>query len=522
MLYRFAGFELDLAAGELRAEGNTRSLEPQVFALLALLVDNSDRLVSKEEIVEKVWDGRPISDAAISSRIKAARAALGDDGRTQRFIKTLHRKGFRFVAAVETQPRFTVAPRPHSQASVETLVQQPDHLTQPSLAVLPFRVLGDTKHSAAIASALPDELISELAKLRWLFVTARGSAFRIGAASSGFAAIGQTLGVRYCLSGSVELSRGALSIVVHLMDALDESVIWADRFHGRIDDVHMMREQIYGQVLTALDVRIPVREAARARLLAPEALDAWSAYHLGLQHVYRFNRRDNAIAEQLFERALALDRGFARAYAGLSFVHFQSSFMRYSNDVQAATLQARRFAETGLQYDPFDPFINFTMGRSYWLDGNLDAGIGWLERAAEICPNYAQALYALAWTQTIAGHPAEGRPRVDLAMRLSPIDPLYYAMLATRALTHLTKGEDAEAADWAERGARSPGAHVLIAMIAAGIQAIQGNNTRAEIWAANVKERSPTLTHKGFFHAFPIKHSPTRERFDDALKRLGF
>jgi TolB-like protein len=520
MVYRFAGFELDLATGELRCEGEPRALEPQVFALLALLVDNRDRLVSKEEIVEKVWGGRPISDAAISSRIKAARAALDDDGHTQRFIKTLHRKGFRFVAAVEAQPRITVATQ--SQAGVATLVQQLDQLTRPSVAVLPFQVLGDAIQCSAIASALPDELISELAKLRWLFVTARGSTFRIGPASSGYAAIGKTLGVRYCLSGSVELSRGLLSIVVHLMDASDETVIWADRFHGRIDDVHMMREQIYGQVLTALDVRIPVREAARARLLAPEALDAWSAYHLGLQHVYRFNRRDNAVAEQLFERALSLDRGFARAYAGLSFVHFQSSFMHYSDDVHASALKARRFAETGLQYDPFDPFINFTMGRSYWLDGNLDTGIGWLERAADVCPNYAQALYALAWTQTIAGQLAEGRPRVDLAMRLSPIDPLYYAMLATRALTHLTKGEDPEAADWAERSARSPGAHVLIAMIAAGIQAMHGNRPRAETWAANVKERNPTLTRKGFFHAFPIQHTPTRERFDEALKQLGF
>src|SRR5579883_3319358 len=101
MIYRFGPFELDVSTVELRLRNDPVRLEPQVFALLALLVENHDRLVSKDEIIEKVWDGRVVSDAAVASRIKSLRQALGDDGRSQRLIKTIHRRGFRFVGAVE-------------------------------------------------------------------------------------------------------------------------------------------------------------------------------------------------------------------------------------------------------------------------------------------------------------------------------------------------------------------------------------------------------------------------------------
>ena len=183
MIYQFGQFELDLATAELRAEGRTLRIEPQVFGLLALLVENHGRLVSKEEIIEKVWDGRTVSDAAVASRVKSARQALGDDGKSQQFIRTIHRKGFRFVADV----RVSRAPKTHlamvasdSTAAGGTVVDQLlEQGSRPSLAVLPFRLIGDGGNYAALAIALPGELITELSRLRWLFVTARGSSFRL-------------------------------------------------------------------------------------------------------------------------------------------------------------------------------------------------------------------------------------------------------------------------------------------------------------------------------------------------------
>ena len=527
MIYRFGDFELDPAAVELRGRGEACNLEPQVFALLTLLVENHDRLVSKDEIIEKVWDGRAVSDAAIASRVRSARQALGDDGQAQRFIKTVHSQGFRFVAEVRAALRSKRSPALQSGevnhgADAVPSARQPDRVSRPSIAVLPFRVSAKEERFAALASALPDELISELSRLRWLFVTARGSSFRLRLANADFSDIGTVLGVRYCLTGAIEISEQRLVVVVELVDTLDSGVVWADRFSGRIDDVHMMREDIRGQVLVALDIQIPFHEAALARSSAPGDLDAWSAYHLGLQHIYRFNRSDNAAAAHLFQRAVRLDPGFARAHAGLSFVHFQTAFMRYTDDVASEVRQARHFAERALALDPLDPFVNFTMGRSFWLNGDLDSSLSWLERATNISPNYAQGIYARAWTEVLGDRANDARRHVDLAMRLSPIDPLYYAMMATRGFTHMVRGEDAEAADWAERGARAPGAHVLIAMIAAAAQSLAGHPARAEWWAANVRERNPALSRDEFFRAFPMKSEPARTRVLHALVQLGF
>jgi tetratricopeptide (TPR) repeat protein len=196
--------------------------------------------------------------------------------------------------------------------------------------------------------------------------------------------------------------------------------------------------------------------------------------------------------------------------------------MHYTDDMTAAIGAARRSATRGLELDPLDPFVNFTMGRTYWLDGDLETSLGWLERATEISPNYAHGIYARAWTEAMAARPGESQGHVDLALRLSPLDPLHYAMLATRGFTHLLRGEDAEAARWMERGARSPGAHVLIAMIAAAAQALAGDKTRASFWAANARERNPALARADFFRAFPLKSATLRSRFEQAFELVGF
>lgn len=527
MIYRFGEFELDLARVELRAGGAACPLEPQVFALLALLIENRERLVSRDEIIEKVWDGRIVSDAAVSSRIKSARQALGDDGKAQRFIRTMHRQGFRFVAEVRALQGTSVIAAAgddmHDAASVTQPRANPSQANlRPSIAVLPFRLVGEAGPYAAIAEALPDELIIDLARLRWLFVTARGSSFRLRASDTDVGEIGRLLGVHYCLTGTVELTNRRLSVNVDLVDTRDGGVVWADRLDGSVDDVHRFREEIRARVLAALEIRIPLHEAALARLAVTENLDAWSAYHLGLQHLYRFNRRDNAAASSLFQRAIARDPGFARAHAGLSFVHFQTAFLRHTDDLAGEINLARRFAQRGLELDGMDPFVNFTMGRTFWLVGDLEGGLPWLERATTLSPNYAQGIYARAWTETLAGRGVEGRQHVDLAMQLSPLDPLFYAMLGTRSFTHMVASEDAQAAFWAERAARSPGAHVLIAMIASAAHTLAGDESAAAAWAANVHERNPALTRDDFFRSFPIKSATVRTRISEALARRGF
>ena len=525
MIYRFGNFELDLGKAELRLDGRPRAIQPQVFALLAFLIEHRDRLVSRDEIFEIVWDGRVVSDSALSSRIKSARKALGDDGKAQRFIKTIHGRGLRFVADVKVE-RDDIAVSSNggmeSAAADSASVAAADQQSRPSIAVLPFRVIGDAGEYATIAEGLPHELITELARLRWLFVIARGSSFRLRGEDLDTCEAGRLLGARYCLTGTVEVTGQQLAVTTELVDTGGGDVVWAERYTGFVDDVHAVREEIRSKILTSLEIQIPLHEASAARLRDTADLDSWSAYHLGLQHLYRFNRKDNAIAAGLFERAVARDPGFARAYAGLSFVHFQTAFMRQTDDFTGEIEQARRFAQDGVDIDPLDPFVNFTMGRSFWLEADLDRAAAWLERATSLSPNYAQGIYAHAWTETMSGHTHTARGEVDLAMRLSPLDPLYYAMLATRGFIQMADGEYQEAAEWADRAARSPGAHVLIAMIAAAAQAMAGDHARAETWAASVRARNPLLTSQDFFHSFPLQTKAMRSSVASALRELGF
>ncbi|WP_428410114.1 winged helix-turn-helix domain-containing tetratricopeptide repeat protein [Hyphococcus sp.] len=519
MIYRFGDLELDARAMELRREGQAVAVEPQVFALLLLLVENRDRLVSKDEMVEKIWDGRAISDSALTSRIKSARQVLGDDGKTQKFIRTLHGQGFRFVAEAKTAaPAAAVAPLAADLAAAET---NPAGV-KPSIAVLPFRLVGVAGPYAAIADALPYELISELSRLRWLFVIARGSSFRFRGFDPDIAEIGRALNVRYCVNGEVEVAGGRIVVTVELGDTRDGGVIWGERYEAGVDDIYNIRSQIASTIVSALEIQISVNEAQQARLKSPENLDAWSAYHIGLQHLYRFNNKDNEIASAMFERALALEPSFARAHAGLSSSRFQDAFLQYKDDIAAACAAARAHAEQAVTLDPLDPFANFAMGRVHWIENAIASATGWLDRAVRQSPNYAQGIYARAWSDAVTGKSSSARKDVDLALSLSPLDPFRYGMLGVRAFTHFTEGDWPAAARWADAAARSPGAHVLIAMIAVAAHAANGDVENAAAWTANVRARNPHVGQKEFFTSFPFEHQATREMASKMLAKHGF
>lgn len=520
MIYQFEGHTLDTDTLELRAGGEPVALEPQEFALLLLLVENRERVLSRDEIIEKVWDGRVVSDSAMSSRIKTLRRALGDDGTAQRFIRTVHGRGFRFVA----QTRLAAA----QTGAVPIVGLEPTALARltrvsgkPSIAVLPFELLGNVAPYGVLADALPHELIAALSRLRWLFVIARGSSFRFRGSTPDVHELGRLLAASYCLSGAIEILGRTVAITVELADTRSGAVIWSERFTCALDGVHDVRAQIVASVVTSLEIRIPLHEATAVQNKVSEDLDAWAAYHLGLQHMYRFNREDNARASERFEHAIARDPTFARAHAGLSFTHFQNAFMRYNADPGVAASHARAQAERGLELDPLDPFVNFTLGRSYWLTGELEMSMMWLERATTLSPNYAQGLYARAWTEAIAGKGTEGRVHVDEAMALSPLDPLLYAMRATRALALIVEDDLQAAVPWAEQAARTPGAHVLIVVVAVVANALAGNTERASVLAAHAHERRPDLNAAHFLQAFPFVQPGLRQRIEAALAKCG-
>lgn len=516
MIYRFDQFELDMARFELRRDGVPVAIEPQVLSLLALLVANPDRMVSKDEVIEKIWNNRIVSEAAIAARIKSVRKVIGDDGQQQRLVRTIHGRGFRFVGEVI----FTIDPL-RIPASPSEPAREDALADRPSIAVLPFRLLGEAGPAAFLPEALADELIADLSRLRWLFVIARGSSFRFRDGPLDHQQIGQALGVRYFLTGSVALSSDQILCAVELIETASGGVIWAEHYEDRATNIHEMRRDIAANVVGALEISISLHESQLARSRDISQLSAWSAYHAGLNHMFRFNRADNGIAASMFDRALQADPGFARACAGKSFTHFQSAFLGYDADHAGQIDAAHRLAERAIQLDRLDPFCHLNMGRSLWLNGDLDGSIDWLEQATLISPSYAQGVYSKAWARTLSGAVEQGERDALLALRLSPLDPLRYAMIATCALSHVLRGDYEEGAKLAERAARSPGAHKHIAAIAVIATHLSGWQDQSRRWLASIRQNEPHFSGREFLRSFPFTPSVGRETIERALVDAG-
>lgn len=522
MSYLFEKFSLDPDKFELKKEGKLVSLEPQVFLLLKLLVENSDRMISKDEIIREIWDGKFVTDASISNRIKFARIAVGDDGKSQNIIRTVHGQGFRFVAEVFNMLSESAAKPALPIGVVPTdAPENPVKNEKPSIVVLPFQVLGGSEACRVLADAVPHDLIQALSRLRWLFVIARGSAFRFRSTVQDPLVVGKSLGVKYLLAGSIEDIGTRFIITTELSDAGTGGVIWAERFEANLDDIHQVRAGIASKVTSSFEVYIPLNEAGNARLSISENLDSWSNFHLGLQHMYRFTQNDNEKATGYFQRAVAKDPRFSRAHAGLSFTSFQSAFLKYS-DPQKTLRDARQFAERAVELDPFDPFANFTMGRYFMLQGNLESSVTWLDRAISLNPNYSQGLYSHAFTDLLSGQTTLSLPHLEKAISLSPLDPLAYAMLAARSLSYAIDGEYELAAESGQKAARLPGAHFLIDMIALIALSLNQDQEKAQFCADNIRIRRPDADQGRFFASFPFSDPEIKNKLAGALARYGF
>jgi TolB-like protein len=518
MTWSFGDFRLDPERFLLSVRDEPVRLEPQVLSLLIYLVRNRDHMVTKDEITAAVWQGEAVSDASISSRIRSARQALGDDGVRQAVIRTVHGRGFRFLPDVTTSPPAAAAAA--AEGFIPALSGQPGG--RPSIAVLPFEQLGMPPELAILGDAIPHEIIEALSRLRWLAVIARGSTFRLRQVAADLDLVSTALAPRYVLSGVIESPGRTIAVTLELTDAGSREIIWADRLVAPVEEVGDLRSRIVGHLVSALEVHIPFNEARLSRLSDPAGLDAWSSYHVGLGHLYRFTASDNELAKRCFDRAIRADPHLARAHAGLSFTSFLEAFLRLTPDPAKASRDARRHAERGLELDPLDPFANFTMGRTFWLTDEPDVAAGWLARATALNPNYAQGFYASAFTAMLTGNAPIAFTALDTSLHLSPLDPLLYGIHGVRAQMLIQQGDHDAAAGWADRAATTPGAHYLIAMIALVANGLAERHEQAARWRQTIRRLKPDARSADYFAAFPTREATSRTRIAAELRRHGF
>jgi TolB-like protein/tetratricopeptide (TPR) repeat protein len=524
---------IDVAMREVRRRDTIVAVEPKVFDLLHHLVENRCRVVTKDELIAQIWQGRVMSDAALSSCVKAARRAVGDDGRQQRLIRTVHRRGFRFVGPVVANEGRSSADRvpgapapccaaPHPEVATADAAAFDLDLSlpaRPSIAVLPIRALtGD--QAILLADGFTHDLTVRLARTRWLFVTARASAARFGNTSLAPAGIGERLGVRYFVGGSLMTDGRRLRLTVTLTDTRRNCEIWAEHFDRTIDDMFAVHDEIGDHVVAIVDAEIERIERQRA-LLAPSAsLDAWSAYHRARHHLYRYTAEDCDRAEHYLAIAARLDPHASRVFAGLSFVHWQRAFLEVGSDRAGEIARTFEHARHAVALDPRDPQGHWALGRAFLLEGDVEQAVEELKAAVDLNPNFAIGQYSLAFGLSFGDDSARAFERVAKARRLSPYDPMTYAFLAVRAFLHAMQGEPGEAAAWARRAARQPNAHYHIQAIAGWCHQVAGRVAEAQHYIARLRSLRPDYSREDYFRAFPFCPQK-RAMIDAALAELG-
>jgi TolB-like protein len=353
------------------------------------------------------------------------------------------------------------------------------------------------------ADGLADDVITRLAKLRSPFVIAQGTVFALHARGIGAEEAGRLLNVDYVVSGSTRLRETRLTVTVELTEARSARIVWAEVFDLESRDALVVLDEIGNRIVASIASEIETVERQRAILKPPSSLDAWGAHHRGLWHMHQYRQAENAHARHFFETALRLDPAFSRAYAGLSFTHFQDAFQNWKG--RAASMeQAYRAAAEGLMADERDPAVHWAMGRALMLRGQPDESIGALTRSIELSPNFALGHYNLSFVHSIVGDADAAISAADYSRHLSPFDPMLYGMLATRAMALVRLGRFEEAASWALKAAARPNAFPHIHAIAACCLALAGSMEHARAQVIAVRKTSPRYSLDDFFMAFPF------------------
>ena len=391
---------------------------------------------------------------------------------------------------------------------------------KPSLAVLGFDTIGD-QSGDLIGRGLTSDLISRLSRVGGLFVIARASSTRFSPREYPIDEIGLRLGVRYLIHGSIQSQGGRLRLNVELLDASDGRDIWVDSIDCPLDDLFLLQERLADSIVSAVEPEIERAEYERARLIQPENLDAWENYHIALWHSFRFTAADTERAQGYLDRALRQDPQFSRAHAALSLVHFSRAFLDSSADPARDIALALDSAERSLDLDPRDAMGHWSLGRARFLNREHDLALQSLDRALTANPNYAQGHYARGFIGVHAGIPGEALSELDKAQRLSPYDPLLFAMKSSRAISLAIQGEFADAADWAVRATQEPNAHYHIHAVAAACLELAGQGAQGRQQIETALARHPGYSRSVFFRSFPYKIESQQALFADALARIG-
>ena len=557
MVYLFDDFLLDPVRSGLSLNGKEVPLEPQVLRLLSYLLENRDRIVSKDELIDGVWDRRIISDAALNTCIRSVRRALGDDRDQQRYIRTFPKRGFQFVGALRqgeenreetTDQRPSIPQRryktrlPMAAILVSLLaitaavwwwadiggssrpgLPLPD---KPSIAVLKFDNLSNDPDQAYFVDGLVEDLITNLSLNRELFVISSNSTFVYADHSVDTIQIGRELGVAYIVRGSIRRLENRVRVSAELVDARTGSTVWSERFDRELTDIFALQDEISRTIAGRLAPEVIKARVGEILNTPTKSLDAWDLYLQAKSAQAEFTSERQAEAIRLADLAIQRDPDFAAPYALIARAKGVQYFFQWIDNPERTLAEAIDSARAAIRLDGNDPTAFAALGYVYRLTGDEAGAIGHLERARQLNPNDANIRLELAHTLDWFRRQDRALPEILEAIRLSPRDPRLEMMYFYKAhiLFHLRDFEASLAAAAEMGGALTNDTwRTFYHLIRAADFAYMDRDDEARIEIEKAREIRPGLSLASIRKRFEgSNNSPENRRiWLDALRKAG-
>lgn len=535
MLYQFGEYTLDKKGFRLARNDSEVSIEPQVFDLLAYLVENAGRIVSKDELLETIWEGRAVSESALSSRIKAARRAVGDDGSRQEFIRTVHRRGFSFVADVSgSGPTISAAvvdrnaSLPTGDEPASTTVQT-EALTRrvmerPAVAVLPLANYDAEAGNDYLSAGITDEIIAALAAWRSFPVIARTTAFRYRNTDKSARQIGAEIGARYLVTGTLLRANGRFRITASLIDCETEQEIWSDRFQRDFDDVFSIEEELAREVVSAITAQINAAEVGRIYLKPTTELSAWELAMRANWLVHQPSREMLDEAEKLANMAAEIDPSWGFPRGLVAFARFQKAMHNwFESEPSQAFSETHKAAREAIEVDGTSWLGHALCGvGELWSHHNHDKALAHLHQALHINPSACWSYHFCGCITGFSGDLEAARSLQPRAFTVDPVYPYTGVLRADLALWSMLGGYFDEAEGHIDRSIEwdpsyGRALHRSLALLGMTNQKEEAAALRRQIEEVAKRALDPVYIRE----SYPFKVEEHRDRFFDGLRRAG-
>jgi TolB-like protein/cytochrome c-type biogenesis protein CcmH/NrfG len=508
LAFRFNQFTLERERYRLSRTGEPIPVEPQAFNLLVYLIQNRERVVTRDELLEKLWNGKVVTDSALGASIKDARKAVGDSGARQQVIKTIHGRGYQFIANV-TETTIDKSPDKEDHSIVREALALPD---KPSIAVLPFTNISGDPEQEYFVDGMTDEIITGLSKVPGLFVVANNSTMVYKGRAVDVRRVGSEQGVRYVLEGGIRKVGNQIRVSAQLIDAFTGLHLWAEKYQKELDDIFTVQDEISHNVIVELQIKLVTGERSRPWATGTTNLRAWELITRAKPLIEKHARNDAMLGKQLAREALELDHKYSAAWTMLGWAYWEESVWEWVSEPKKSLQKADEAARKALE-EPNFPGSYALLGHIHLARDEVEQAVAMCEKAVEIGPSDANVLALLGNMLISLGRVKEGIQKLQGAIRLCPFPTTWYLSVLGSGY-HLI-GDNEKAISILERAAEREPESILSHIWLASALVEAGRLDEAQPISKAILDLEPTFSVGRWIKSF--KAPPHKKLLDNLL-----